>query len=90
MTETTEIRVTLADGEWRMTPNWHGWSKSPEPGARALHIGPMPGRKSICLSESDGTSSTVLAYFRDEASAEKAMALLDWLLEPKMGDEVER
>jgi hypothetical protein len=59
---------------------WHGWALSRETGARALFIGTLPGRKSICLYESEGTSLFVYAYFRGEESARKARNLLDYLM----------
>ena len=43
----------------------------------SLHIGPMRGRKSICLYEDRGSVVEALAYFRNDGAARKAMALLD-------------
>ena len=74
-----------------MTSNkvdWHGWAKaytSPAvPGGErakvALHIGPMPGRKGIALYVIDGNVGDPLAYFRNEAAAIRALAMLDSIL----------
>ena len=43
----------------------------------SLHIGPLPGRKSICLSLTEDAVVTPLAYFRSEAEAKKALEFLD-------------
>lgn len=56
---------------------WHGWSIGDSP---AIHVGPLPGRKSIVLYQIDGSVLTPLAYFRDEDAAEKGLALLDDLM----------
>ena len=54
------------------TSEWHGWRI----GDAALHIGPLPGRKSIVLFILEGGRLLPLAYFRDEELARKAR---DWL-----------
>lgn len=60
------------------TINWHGWRRATS--SKALHIGPLPGRKSIALYENDGIEETVFAYFTSVENAEKAMNLVDALL----------
>ena len=65
---------------------WHGWSRSEMPyTSEALHIGPLPGRKSICLYSmdyKDGAVMSVHAYFRSEDEAKHALAILDRLMRP--------
>lgn len=56
---------------------WHGWSRGEGP---AIHIGRLPGRKSICLYISDGSVVTPVAYFRDEEGARRALDLLNELI----------
>lgn len=65
--------------------DWHGWSRTKGYAGRALHIGPLPGRKSICLYTVDYTDGAVMyvhAYFRSEDEARRALATLDELLGP--------
>ena len=57
---------------------WHGWSR----GDVALHIGYLPGRKSVCLYVVRGGRLDVLAYFRNEQAAWHALATLDELIVP--------
>ena len=52
---------------------WHGWGR----GESALHVGPLPGRKSICLYSIVGSVMNVHAYFRSEYEAQLALRLLD-------------
>lgn len=67
--------------------DWHGWSRSAEPyRGVALHVGPLPGRKSICLYSMDyrdGAVMSVHAYFRSEEEARRALAVLDELMDPQ-------
>lgn len=67
-----------------METEWHGWSRSPVPYRnRSLHIGPLPGRKSICLytmDYRDGSEMFVHAYFRNEEEAKRALETLDYLI----------
>jgi hypothetical protein len=64
------------------TTEWHGWGwtddRRPE-----LHIGPLPGRKQLCLyleDKSDGNVHIrVLAFFRYPRDAHAAMAAIDFL-----------
>ena len=59
---------------------WHGIAVVPPGGSpsNALHVGPVPGRKRIALNLVAPTGhSRVLAYFRDEASAQAALAWLE-------------
>jgi hypothetical protein len=56
--------------------DWHGWSAGGDR-AQALHIGHLPGRRSVALyTEGHGTLN-VLAYFRSEQDAEVAMLFID-------------
>jgi hypothetical protein len=68
-------------------PEWHGFARD-EPLASALHVGRMPGRKSVCLyiarrnQHENGIGCEVepLAYFRSDEAAREALALLDHLI----------
>ena len=60
---------------------WHGWGD----GTVAMHIGTLPGRKSVCLYKHEGSVVRTLAYFRDEADAREAMAIFDTII---LGKEV--
>lgn len=63
--------------------DWHGWSRTQEYTGRALHIGPLPGRKSVCLYTMDYRTGAVMrvhAYFRSEDEARAALDTLDELL----------
>lgn len=54
------------------TYDWHGWRS----GRTSLHIGPLPRRRRIALYEFTSNGQiTPLAYFKDEASAARAMSL---------------
>lgn len=53
--------------------DWHGWQK----GDVSLHVGPLPGRKSVALYLHAGTVVTALAYFRDEGAAATCLRWLD-------------
>jgi hypothetical protein len=56
---------------------WHGW----QIGKAALHVGRHPYRKSVALMASvPDYGLTALAYFRTEADADLALALLDGLV----------
>jgi hypothetical protein len=57
--------------------DWHGWTA----GASTVHVGPLPGRKSICLYEvvDGGTTIRTLAFFQDEDKARRALEHLDSL-----------
>lgn len=63
------------------TSEWHGIAVVPPGGDQsdALHIGPLPGRKQIALYLVSHGRSTVLAYFRDEESARRALAWIDYM-----------
>lgn len=58
------------------TDEFHGWLVN---GLGALHVGRLPGRKSICLYLIDGSVLTPLAYFRDEEKARLALGWMDAL-----------
>ena len=63
--------------------DWHGWSRRTGYTGRSLHIGPLPGRKSICLYTMDYTNGAVMyvhAYFRNEDEARRALETLDGLI----------
>lgn len=57
---------------------WHGWSRWDA--SRQLHIGPLPGRKSICFYTVAGSVMHVHAYFRSELEAHRAKETMDWLM----------
>jgi hypothetical protein len=63
---------------------WHGWSDDLEQfSGIAIHIGPLPGRKSVALytiDYTDGATMHVHAYFRSTEEAKKALKFLDELL----------
>ncbi len=65
---------------------WHGWGRGHQPYRnRVLHIGPLPGRKSIALYTRDFRDGAVMyvhAYFRSTEEAQRALETLDWLMEP--------
>ena len=58
-------------------PIWHGWSRD----GAALHIGRLPNRKRVALYARDSLKGDnyVIAYFKDEELALKAMKLIDKL-----------
>lgn len=61
-------------------PEWHGWSRGLSSGqktGRALHIGPLPGRKSLVMYVHDGSVVRALAYFRNYQDAALALDVLD-------------
>ncbi len=58
--------------------DWHGWGV----GDVSLHIGPVPTRKRIALHACDGPVSWVMAYFRNEHEAQRAMAIIDAIVWP--------
>ena len=58
------------------TTEWHGFRRmsGDKPAGPGLYIGLVPGRKRFCLYESPGP---ILAYFRNEAMARRALEALD-------------
>lgn len=52
---------------------WHGWSV----GGKAIHVGPLPRRKSICLYTVIGNTISPLAYFKTEDDAKALLDILD-------------
>jgi hypothetical protein len=59
--------------------DWHGWQK----GRVALHIGHLPGRRSVCLYVDTGNVIEPVAYFRGPRGYEQAylaLAVLDYLM----------
>lgn len=61
---------------------FHGWGVA-EPRSWALHIGELPGRKSYCLYEADGSTLRVLAFFKSEATARRALWAIDRIAFPQ-------
>lgn len=59
--------------------DWHGWARN-RPGAPALHVGPLPGRKSIAVYTVEGGVIDVVAYCRDEEAARRLVEALDGLI----------
>lgn len=55
---------------------WHGWRVG---SGKSIHVGPLPSRKSVALYTEGGGRIDVLAYFRSEEDAERALALIDRL-----------
>jgi hypothetical protein len=55
---------------------WHGWRVG---AGKSIHVGPLPARKSVALYAAAGGRVDVLAYFRNEEDAERALALIDRL-----------
>ena len=49
----------------------------------ALHVGYLPGRKSPCLYEIDGSVVRSLAFFRSHDDAERAHRLLEHVTRTK-------
>jgi hypothetical protein len=61
------------------TAEWHGWQI---PDVGAIHIGPLPQRKSVCLYVMEypaggGAVMRTLAFFRNEEDAASALKFLD-------------
>ncbi len=55
---------------------WHGWRLSTDPNGYSVHIGHLPGRKSVTLYSEDDDTFHVLAYFQSE---EMAHEMADWI-----------
>ena len=64
-----------------MTDDWHGWGRTDDAECAQIHIGPIPGAKSIALYLQRGSKLLPCAYFKDEARAREALKALDALLE---------
>jgi hypothetical protein len=62
-----------------MAVNYHGWARENNP-RPALHIGELPGRKSVVLFIDHGTVIAPLAYFTSPEQAAEAMAMLDYII----------
>lgn len=60
------------------TPEWHGWTVA----GMTVHVGPLPGRKSICLYRVDRSVIRPLAYFPGQAQAQECLLFLDALAGP--------
>jgi hypothetical protein len=60
---------------------WHGWGLA-DKSVPALHIGRLPGRKSVCLYMQHNGVIDTLAFFRDETTAKQALIILDQLMRP--------
>lgn len=68
-----------------------GWAKV-GPGEKvedvpSIHVGPIPGRKSVCLSILDQSNQYPLAYFRDEASARLFIKVINDFFLDKNGED---
>lgn len=59
---------------------WHGWAIAGTT-KRSFHIGPIPGRKQIALYEEEGYIIRILAFFRTQEDAQKALWWLDAIAE---------
>ena len=66
--------------------SWHGWSRTPGYSGVKLHVGPLPGRKSIAVYSMDysmeyheggGCTMHVHAYCRSVEEGEKLVKVLD-------------
>jgi hypothetical protein len=57
--------------------DWHGWRIK----GMCLHVGPLPGRKSICLYRLDGSTIKPLAYFPSEDQAYAALEVITAIAE---------
>lgn len=54
---------------------WHGWKK----GRVTVHVGPLPGRKTIALYSAIGSVIHTHAYFRNETEASIFLAVLGYM-----------
>lgn len=82
-TESAKKRKRRRALDYESDVEWHGWSTTAEPyKGESLHIGPLPGRKSICLYTMDYDKGTMFvhAYFRNEGEAKHALDTLDNLM----------
>jgi len=64
--------------------NWHGWSNPG--GSSSLHVGPLPGRKQICLYHILDGTITVLAFFKTQFLAGQAL----WWIDRLSGNETDQ
>ena len=55
---------------------WHGWRIATDPNGYSVHIGHLPGRKSVVLYSEDDDAFHVLTYFQSE---EMAQEMADWI-----------
>lgn len=53
----------------------HGWRV----GTKAIHVGTLPGRKSICLYFDYGSVIRTIAFFRNDKDARECLDALDSL-----------
>ncbi len=60
--------------------DWHGWLISRGDRRVALHVGPLPGRKSVAVYTVRAGVMQVHAYCRDEESAQALVVALDELI----------
>lgn len=71
--------------------DWHGWKRGFTSGegtsSPSLHIGPLPGRKSIALYEVDGGVIRAFAYFPNEEAARNCQRRLDSIMHVKQSQE---
>lgn len=61
--------------------DWHGWTV----GDVSVHVGPLPGRKSVCLYAVNGGALHTLAFFRTEYDAQSCLWFLDKLARSRPG-----
>lgn len=55
--------------------DWHGWGVQ----GKSLHVGPLPGRKQICLYFHEGSVIHAVAFFKTEDHAREVLQWLDTL-----------
>lgn len=56
-------------------PDWHGWNVD----GKTLYVGPLPGRKSVCLYTLENNTIRTLAFFKSERLAQDCLERLDVL-----------
>jgi len=60
-----------------MSDLFHGWAA--RSGGPALHIGELPGRKSVCLYTIEAGVIRTHAFFKSSDDAERVVAIIDRL-----------
>lgn len=64
--------------------DWHGWRVDD---VGILHVGPLPGRKSICVYVIEGSVMTPVAYCRSEDDGDRLVRFLDAALARPTGEQ---
>ena len=64
---------------YRVLTKWHPTGKTINTNP-SLHIGPLPGRKGIALYLESLPEIEILAYFKSEDAAGKALAFMDTMM----------